>query len=216
MPAEERDEVMEHGEQPEVKPTSSRPEVLGVLPQWILTLRAYTASLKNLENIPRAKKEEHLGRILRGWSTMVLYGFIFLTIPVAISDLMRRDLGSQKLALQLRSDNVVSSLSDSFLQTSLYADLKLDEYIGRLKVFKGKAVEASSVVFLEALLLKMSSIFLRLGLRQGEQDAFLHVAGEISAEVKGLIGEERQREIDRYTIDLKRKDQVNRLRENMQ
>lgn len=141
---------------------------------------------------------------------------IFLTIPVAISDLMRRDLGSQKLALQLRSDNVVSSLSDSFLQTSLYADLKLDEYIGRLKVFKGKAVEASSVVFLEALLLKMSSIFLRLGLRQGEQDAFLHVAGEISAEVKGLIGEERQREIDRYTIDLKRKDQVNRLRENMQ
>ncbi len=250
MPAEERDEVMEHGEQPEVKPTSSRPEVLGVLPQWILTLRAYTASLKNLENIPRAKKEEHLGRILRGWSTMVLYGcivfkeaiekreltigsikfeielppktdakalrLIFLTIPVAISDLMRRDLGSQKLALQLRSDNVVSSLSDSFLQTSLYADLKLDEYIGRLKVFKGKAVEASSVVFLEALLLKMSSIFLRLGLRQGEQDAFLHVAGEISAEVKGLIGEERQREIDRYTIDLKRKDQVNRLRENMQ
>ncbi len=112
-----------------------------------------------------------------------LLRMIFLSIPVAISDLLRRDLGSQKLALQLRNDDIASTMSDSFLQIALYADLKLDEYVGRLKGFKNRALEVSSMVFLEVLLLKMSTIFLRLGLRQEEQDGFLHVAAEISAEV---------------------------------
>src|SRR5229473_1989984 len=65
-----------------------------------------------------------------------LLRMIFLSIPVAISDLLRRDLGSQKLALQLRNDDIASTMSDSFLQIALYADLKLDEYVGRLKGFK--------------------------------------------------------------------------------
>jgi hypothetical protein len=250
MPPQERDEAMEQRDQPAVKPASRREEVLGILPRWILTLRAYTVSLKNLENIRKEKKEQHLKRVLHGWSTIILYGciafkevietreisigntryklelpekvdarllrLIFLSIPVAISDALRQDLGSQKLALQLRNDGVGSSLSDSFLQTALYSDLKLSEYLGRLKSFKSKAVEASSMVFLEVLLLKMSTIFLRLGLQHDEQDGFLHLAGEISAEVKGLQGEERQREIDRYARDLRRKDQVNKLRDGMQ
>jgi len=76
MPTEQRDEALDHAEDPDVKPLSSRPDVLGILPQWILTLRAYTVALKNLENIPKRKKEEHLSRVLQGWSTLLLYACI--------------------------------------------------------------------------------------------------------------------------------------------
>ena len=122
--------------------------MLGTLPLWILTLRAYTVSMKNLENIPKAKKEQHLRKILEGWSTVMLYACIvfkeiterrtlqvgpikftfdlpetldarllrilFVHIPIIISDLVRRDLGSQKLALQLRNDDLAKTLSSRF------------------------------------------------------------------------------------------------------
>src|SRR3979411_1862566 len=82
---------------------------------------------------------------------------IFLHTPGYISDIIRRDLGSQKLALQLRNEELARTLSDSFLQTSLYADLKLDEYLGRLKALKERAAE--SRIFLEFMLIKMRDIF---------------------------------------------------------
>jgi hypothetical protein len=251
MPAETRDEAIarESGEAAEVRPDHQRPEAVGILPLWIMTLRAYTVSLKNLENIPKADKELHLRNILQGWSTLMLYScivfkeivskreleigdikfnldlpptldarvlrMILLSIPVYISDWVRRDLGSQKLALQLRNDDIPQTLSDAFLQTALYADLKLDEYLNRLKVLKDKASDANSQSFLEFILIKMRTIFLRLGLQQHEQEGFLRIAAELSAEIKGLTGEERFREIERYTTDLRRRDQVNKLRENM-
>lgn len=232
----------------ELRPMIERTAIIGVLPRWIMTLRAYTVALKNLENIPKQQKEAHLEKILEGWSTLMVYAClafkesmeartiqlgdmklvidlpekadarafrgIFLSIPVVVSELVRRDLGSQKLALQLKSDTATQSLSAGFLKTALYADLKLPEYIGRLKGFREKA--ESSLIFQELLLLKMRQLFLRLGLSEEEQHPFLTIAAEISAEVKGLDGEERQREIDRYTTELKKKDQVKRLRENSQ
>ena len=249
MSAQKRDEAVSDGQaSTDVRPDLKRPEVVGTIPLWILTLRAYTVSLKNLENIPKAKKEFHLQRILEGWSTVMLYAciifkevienrnlqvgnvkfkfdipdkadarllrMIFLHIPVIISDWVRRDLGSQKLALQLRNDELAQSLSDSFLQTALYADLKLNEYLGRLKAFKERAAESESRSFLEFILIKMRDIYLRLGLQQDEQDGFLRVAAELSAEIKGLRGDEKLREIERYTTELRRRDQVQRLREN--
>jgi hypothetical protein len=250
MPPEKRDEaVSSHAALPDVRPDLKRPEVIGLLPLWIMTLRAYTVSLKNLENISKGKKEEHLQKILEGWSTVMLYAcivfkeiterrslqigsmkfdfdlpddldtrllrIIFLLIPVFISDMLRRDLGSQKLALQLRNDKLARTLSDSFLQTSVYADLKLDEYLNRIKAMRDRATKSGSLVFLEFMLIKMRDIFLRLGLNRDEQDAFLRVAGELSAEIKGLAGEEKQREIGRYTTDLRRRDQVQKLRDNV-
>ena len=224
-----------------------RPEVLGNVPLWILTLRAYTIALKNLENMPKAKKEQHLKVILEGWSTVMLYAciafkeiiekreiqlgsvkfkfdlpkdidarvvrIIFLHIPIVISDIVRRDLGSEKLAVQLRNENLASTLSDLFLQTSVYADLKLDEYLKQLKALKDRVTASGSRVFLESILIKMREIYLRLGLRADEQDGFLRVAAELSAEIKGLTGEERKREIDRYSKDLRRSDQIQKLRE---
>jgi hypothetical protein len=250
MPADKRDEAVSGHETPtEVRPDLKRPEVVGILPLWIMTLRAYTVSLKNLENIPKEKKEEHLQKILEGWSTVLLYScivfkeiterqtiqigpmkfvfdlpkeldarllrLIFVHIPVFISNLVRRDLGSQKLALQLRNDGLARTLSDSFLQTSLYADLKLDEYLGRLKAMKDRATNSGSLVFLEFMLIKMNDIFLRLGLQHSEQDGFLRLAAELSAEIKGLTGDERQKEIDRYSNELRRSDQVQKLRDGM-
>jgi len=128
---------------------------------------------------------------------------------------VRHDLGSQKLALQLRNDGLARTLSDSFLQTSLYADLKLDEYLGRLKAMKDRATNSGSLVFLEFMLIRMNDIFLRLGLQHGEQDGFLRLAAELSAEIKGLTGDERQKEIDRYSNELRKSDQVQKLRDGM-
>jgi hypothetical protein len=233
-----------------VRPRQVRQAVEGTFPRWIMTLRAYTVALKNLENIPKEKKEEHLRNILDGWSKVILYacvGFkdiievrelriggtkihldlpdkidartvrsIFLKIPVVISEILRRDLGSPKLSLQLRNDSLAGSLSDSFLQTGLYADLKLPEYLGRLKAFRTRSERQGSSIFQEILLEKMRMLFLRLGLEDAEQHSFLAIAAEISAGLNGLTGEERQREIVRYMTDLRKKDQVNRLRDNMQ
>lgn len=145
-----------------------------------------------------------------------LLRMIFLSIPVFVSEMLRRDLGSQKLALQLKNDSLAPTLSDSFLQTALYADLKLPEYTNRLKAFRTKADAHSSLTFQEILLLKMRTLFLRLGLQESEQYPFLSIAAEISADLKGMVGEERQREIDRYTNELRKRDQVNRLRDIMQ
>jgi hypothetical protein len=247
---EERDEEISKqvADKEDVKPQAQRPEVVGILPNWVLSLRAYTVALKNLENIPREKKEKHLSNILAGWSKLILYACIvfknviekrrleigdmnfeielppkvdarllrmfFLSIPVYISEVMRRDLGSQKLSLQLKNDGLAKSLSDSFLQTATYADLKLPEYINRLKTFQKKSKD--SHIFLEILLLKMRSIFLRLGLQENEQLPFLAVAAEISADIKGLEGDDRTKEVDRYTNELRRLGRVNKLRDNMQ
>ncbi|WP_338156393.1 metallophosphoesterase [Bradyrhizobium elkanii] len=232
----------------DLRPLRERVAIVGELPQWIMTLRAYTVALKNLENIPKERKELHLAKILDGWSTLMLFAclafkdsiesreirlgpmkllidlpekadarafrMIFLTIPVVVSELVRRDLGSQKLALQLRNENLASSLSASFLQTALYADLKLNEYLGRLKAFRTRA--GQSMIFQEALLIKMRELFLRLGLSEEDHHSFVTIAAEISAELKGLSGEDRQREIDRFTTELRKKDQVKRLREGAQ
>lgn len=247
-PAERDEEFSKQvSDEENVRPQTHRPEVIGLLPNWVMSLRAYTVALKNLENIPREKKEQHLSRILTGWSKLALYACIvfknaiekrqlqigdmileidlpakldarilrmfFLTIPVYVSELLRRDLGSQKLQLQLKNEQLARSLSDSFLQTSVYADLKLPEYINRLKAFQKKSED--SHIFLEILLLKMRTIFLRLGLQEDEQLPFLAVAAEISADIKGLTGDERTKEIDRYTHDLRRLGRVNKLRDNM-
>lgn len=250
--AEARDRALggEEGKDLDVKPKLVRPSVVGTFPKWIMTLRAYTVALKNLENIPKEKKEHHLRIILDGWSKVILYGClgfkdiievreleiagtkihldlpekidartvrsIFLTIPVVISEILRKDLGSPKLSMQLKNDSLADSLSDAFLQTGLYADLKLSEYIGRLKAFRARSEKQGSLIFQEILLEKMRLLFLRLGLEEEEQRAFLAIAAEISATLKGLSGDDRQREIVRYMDELKKKERVNRLRESMQ
>jgi hypothetical protein len=249
MPPEERDEAVGDDSPDPGKSSVPRQQMKNNVQLWLASLRAYTVSLKNLENLPKADKERHLRRILQGWSSVMLYACIlfkeviekrevefgnlkfridmpaeldarilrsiFVHIPVLISDWVRKDLGSQKLALQLKSDDIPNTLSDSFLQTSLYADLKLDGFLGRLKTLREKAAKAKSVSFMEFLLVKMHSMFLRLGIDHNEQSGFLHIAAELNADIKGLEGEERQREIEKYTTDLRRKGQVQQIRENV-
>lgn len=80
---------------------------------------------------------------------------------------------------------------------------------------KDRATNSGSLVFLEFMLIRMNDIFLRLGLQHGEQDGFLRLAAELSAEIKGLTGDERQKEIDRYSNELRKSDQVQKLRDGM-
>jgi hypothetical protein len=153
MPPEERDEAVSSESPNPAKPNLPRQQIKNLIQLWLACLRAYTVSLKNLENLPKAEKEKHLRKILQGWSSVILYGcivfkeaiekreveignlkfiielpkdvdarvlrMIFVHIPVLVSDLLRRDLGSAKLTLQLRNDEIPQTLSDSFLQTSL-------------------------------------------------------------------------------------------------
>ena len=141
-----------------------------------------------------------------------LLRLMFLNIPVYITDVVRGDLGSQKLALQLKNDKIPQTLSDAFLQTSLYADLKLDEYLGGLRALRDKARAINSTMFLEFILMKMRNIFLRLGLQPDEQEPFLRMAAELAADLKGSKGDDRVREIDRYIEELRKRDRVIRLR----
>jgi hypothetical protein len=157
---------------------------------WVMSLRAYTVALKNLEGIPRESKEAHLQAVLEGWATMLRYAclffetllgereldigllkyklslpnnvksrllrMLFLNIPLIISHLMRKDLGSPKLSVQLKKDEMADSMSVAFLQTGLYADLKLPEYLVQLERLR-KRVEPSKL-FLELLLVKLRDI----------------------------------------------------------
>jgi hypothetical protein len=81
---------------------------------------------------------------------------LFLNIPLIISHLMRKDLGSPKLSVQLKKDEMADSMSVAFLQTGLYADLKLPEYLVQLERLR-KRVEPSKL-FLELLLVKLRDI----------------------------------------------------------
>jgi hypothetical protein len=242
----ERDAEIGRTEKPyDVRPALKRAQVSGLLAAWLSCLRAYSVALKNLENIPKAKKEEHLGIVLEGWASVMRYAclafrdvmetnefqlgelkyrivlppevtatvvrFMFLCIPVIISNVLRNDLGSHKLSMQLRSDEIPLSLSARFLQVGLTADMKLNEYLGQIGKFKSKAAE--SQFFQEALLLKMRDIYMRFGLKREEQKGFRKLAAELSADIKGLKGEERTNHLSSFAEDLDRNEQLTKLRE---
>jgi hypothetical protein len=59
----------------------SRPEVTSVALEWYNTLRAYTISLKNLEEIGAEKKKHHLHKALQAWGRLV--GFLILLLRLA-------------------------------------------------------------------------------------------------------------------------------------
>jgi hypothetical protein len=84
--AEERDRQLEQGERSnnDVRPRLQRPEVRHDIWRWFGSLQAYTAALKNLENISREKKEEHLEKVLQGWSTQLR--FMCLLLKQALID----------------------------------------------------------------------------------------------------------------------------------
>ena len=108
---------------------------------------------------------------------------LFLNIPLLVSLLLRKDLGSQKLAVQLKENERAASMTVEFLQTGLYADMKLPEYLGQLSKLH-KRVQ-SSRFFLEALLTKLRDIYLRFDVSPAEQERFRRLVLEIGADFQG-------------------------------
>ena len=244
--AEQRDKELDEAPIENHRPALQRPDVQGILPNWILTLRAYTVALKNLENIPRVKKEEHISKVLDGWATVLRYAcllfrdlletpviqvgpmrftlilpeqtpneylrLLFSGIPTAISHWVRNDLGSQKLEMQLRKDELATSITSQFLQAGLYADMKLENFIDKLERFYKQS--GDSQFFMEALITKMRDIYFRFGLTTVEQKAFQELAGNLSADVKGLKGVARNKEMGKFIQSLKRNSQIKRLTDN--
>jgi hypothetical protein len=247
LPGETRDAMLEsrdlsHG----VKPAVSRPEVQGVLELWVMSLRAYTVALKNLEGIQATKKEEHLQVVLEGWGTLLRYAcllfeifllereflvghlrfrlrfpekvpnqlarLLFVSLPLLVSHILRQDLGSQKLAAQLKNDELAKTPTTAFLQTGLYADMKLNEYIGQLKRLHDKLRE--SPFFLEAMLVKLRDIYLRYDIGPLEQKGFRELVADLSADTNGLRGRQRTEHIRKYLKDLTRSEVVARFRDN--
>lgn len=136
---------------------------------------------------------------------------LFLTIPLIVSYFLRRDLGSQKLEVQLRDIHASGSLTAAFLQTGLYADMKLDEYIGQLRKLQKRVT--NSPFFLEALLVKLRDIYIRYNIAPGEIKSFRSLVVEISADVKGLKGSERTEHTKKVIEDIERRELVARLRQ---
>ncbi|MGD1015669.1 MAG: metallophosphoesterase [Roseiarcus sp.] len=246
LPGEERDELLDgpEGEQ-SVKPLVTRREVQDVIEVWIMSLRAYTVALKNLEGIQGTKKEEHLREIFEGWATVLRYACllfdsliqdkelsvgnmqftlafpekmenrfartILVNLPLVVSQFLRGDLGSQKLAAQLKNDSIAISTAAAFLQTGLYADMKLPEYIGQLKRLIKKI--GKSQFFREALLVKLRDIYLRYDIGPVEQKGFREVVAALSADLGGFTGQARADHIRKSLEDLRKTRLVKRVRD---
>jgi hypothetical protein len=220
--------------------------VQGVLELWVLSLRAYTVALKNLEGIQGTKKEEHLLAVLEGWGTLLRYAcllfetllverefpvghlrfrlrfpekipnhyarILFVSLPLLVSQILRQDLGSQKLAAQLKNEALANSPTTAFLQTGLYADMKLDHYIGQLKRLHDKLRD--SPFFLEAMLVKLRDIYLRYDIGRDEQKGFRALVADVSADAKGLRGRDRLEHIGKFLSDLSKSEVVAKLRDD--
>lgn len=247
LPEEARDAALDKqmGEQ-KLKPSITRPEVLGLVENWILSLRAYTVALKNLEGLPHATKEHHLGIVLEGWATLLRYACLlfhdlidervisvghfhfvlslpdsikasvlrrmFLNIPLIVSHFLRRDLGSQKLSMQLRNELNDASATVSFLRTGLYADMKLQEYLIQLDKLR-KRLEG--LPFLqESLVVKLRDLYIRYGVGAHEEPGFRQLVGALSADLKGLKARERSEHIERFLADLRKDAVVAKLRDS--
>lgn len=247
-PASERDNELSAGETPvNAKPVSARPEIQGVLPNWFLTLRAYSVALKNLENLSKEQKEKHLRQVIGGWATVLQYACllfrdliekpeiklgtmsfrlvlpekstaellrrIFLQIPTTISHMVRQDIGSQKLELLLRAEYSDMNLAENFLQSGVYADLKLKEYLLKLNRLH-KKIDGKTFL-LEALLVKMRDIYMRFGVSDTDREPFRHLVAEIYADVLGFKGSDRHGKITGYLTELDKQERVARIRENV-
>jgi len=92
----ERDDAVSNTmQETDVKPMTERPEVMGTIPQWIMTLRAYFKEIIEERAI-------HFGNIrlqleLPEKVDARLLRMIFLSIPVIISEMLRRDLDRKSL-----------------------------------------------------------------------------------------------------------------------
>jgi hypothetical protein len=245
LPAEKRDALLDSGEGcVNVKPELKRAEVQGLVAHWVMSLRAYTVALKNLEGIPHKSKEQHLRAVLEGWATLVRYAcllfetllgdeqvvvgplkfqlnlprevkstvlrILFINIPLLISLLLRKDLGSQKLAVQLKKNELATSMTVEFLQTGLYADMKLPEYLSQLVKLHRRV--QSSKFLLEALLVKLQDIYIRFDVGPTEQERFRKLVLEIGADSKGLKGAARDKYLKTHAEQLDKSTLLARIR----
>jgi hypothetical protein len=246
LPEEARDAALDKQMQDQnLKPSITRPEVQGIVENWVLSLRAYTVALKNLEALPRDTKEHHLRVVLEGWATLLRYSCLlfhdlidkrelsighfrfilsfpdsvkatilrrmFLNIPLIVSHFLRRDLGSQKLMVQLRNETGDSSATVTFLRTGLYADMKLNEFLIQLEKLR-KRLEG--LPFLqESLLVKLRDLYVRYSVGVSEERGFRQLVGTLSADLRGLKGRERSEHIQKYLEGLEKDAVVSKLRD---
>ncbi len=136
---------------------------------------------------------------------------LFLAIPLIMSHFVRRDLGSPKLELQLKDVGAAQSITAAFLQTGLYADMRLGEYLGQLQKLQKQVV--NSPFFLEALLVKLRDIYVRYNIEPNEVKGFRSLVVDISADVKGLKGTARNEHIKAVLKDIDQRELVARLRQ---
>ncbi|MCW2282753.1 putative MPP superfamily phosphohydrolase [Rhodoblastus acidophilus] len=151
------------------------------------------------------------GRLLRA---------MFLVIPLVVSNILRSDLGSQKLKTPLsktvlNDDKPPKKKTEEYLRVGLYADMKLSEYMLQLKALrKSLAEDPPSPFLLESLLFKLRDIYLRYGMSQIEQKPFREIVTELSADLRGLKGDARSKHITEYLNKLEKDELVTKLREN--
>lgn len=226
-----------------------RPKFRNAVARWIMTLRAYSVALKNLELISGVDKRRHLRALLLSWAKATAAGIVivqglaqdghvtignttiyveddvkklmkgkimrwfYLMVPHAISDYMRRDLGSPKLARMLADGAIVdNALLPEFLQKVLGSDLRVPGYLDGIQQVAGRLDD--SPYLREALLWHLWRVFCRRNLKDREEKQFATVVTDLYLDINGITGAKRGEERAKILQKAKRDKLISNQRSN--
>jgi len=120
---------------------------------------------------------------------------LLVALPMLVSSFLRADLGTAKLTKQLREmDPSGRPVSDLF-RTGLLADLKVDAFLKVVRSFIKDHKKSSFLM--ESLMVKMRDVFLRYGFTDSESNEFRRIIAELDADLRGVTGAQRERDIAR-------------------
>ncbi len=211
----------------------SRPIIQNRILQYIHLLRAYSVAIKNLEDIPREKKEYHLQRVINGWALVTafsvrLFALLFEDGEVKTGDTTfvfddgRQTDGRQIRMLMANIPTVVSnvvrahvgteklnlqlkSVGENAVESFLAQSLRLDMRLPEIltDVRRTLAKSKGEPIVLEFWMWKLRDSFMRFGLGEIDTAQFRRLIAEADADVLGLKGSDRS---DRISETLQRVD----------
>ena len=135
---------------------------------------------------------------------------ILTALPKFIGSYIRADLGSEKLELQLKSQELTSSGMEDLVRTGILSYLKLPDFMNMAKLFAKRWHK--SEFLLHAMVLELRDVYLRYGFSDAESQQFRNLIGTIQADLKGLKGTDRDREISATLLQLRQAKIVGDMR----
>lgn len=112
---------------------------------------------------------------------------LMIHVPVLVSSLMRADLGTLKLELQLKDLECLDKPVSDFLRIGLLADMKADAFIKMIsRFFK---TYSGSPFLIESSIRKILDMYYRYGLKKAEMDEIEKIIADTCSKHYGTDGE---------------------------